>query len=341
MTSGADAPERVAIIKPCCIGDCIMSLPAVDAISAHWPTAEIDILTGRHSSVVYSFRPQHRVRRIPDAIDRGSMLRLGSLLNKEAYDIVVCLDRSRWLRVAVNLAQPRRSAFVKPLRPEQRHEIEVYLDVLRSAGVSTPASQPLIVTPDDEVAAAFDALPGLPPRFAVIHPGGARNPGVEMLEKRWRIDRYATVARQLSSSGLAVLLSGGDDDLRVTNEVALKAGISPERILAGRVDLRMLAAILSRASLYVGPDTGVSHLAAAVGTPSVAIFGPTNPRRYRPVGPNVQVVAPAASWKLPDRDLRRPIGEVPVSTEQITVEAVLTACRAVRLHDEHRQRCRG
>ncbi|MGH9175615.1 MAG: glycosyltransferase family 9 protein, partial [Vicinamibacterales bacterium] len=104
-----------------------MSLPAIDAVSAHWPAAEIDILVGRHSSVVYSYRPRHRVRRIPDQIDRGSTMRLGSMLHREGYDAVICLDRSRWIQFAIRLAQPRISTFVKPLRPEHRHEAEVYL----------------------------------------------------------------------------------------------------------------------------------------------------------------------------------------------------------------------
>jgi heptosyltransferase-2/heptosyltransferase-3 len=150
-----------------------------------------------------------------------------------------------------------------------------------------------------------------------------------MLSKRWPAARYAALARQLKGDGVSVLLSGGADDAGLAAAIADDAGLPASAILAGKADIATLAAILDHASVYVGPDTGVSHIAAATGTPTVTIFGPTNPRRYRPLGPDVTVLAPPQSWEIPDRDLRG-VNDVAdaVSTDLVSVESVLVAARS-------------
>ena len=101
---------------------------------------------------------------------------------------------------------------------------------------------------------------------------------------------------------------------------------APVTSLASRLDLKGTTAVIERATLYVGTDTGVSHLAAATGTPSVVIFGPTNPERYAPRGRAVEILAPEASRRLPDIDLRKSqrSSHRPRTTE-ITVEVVTHA----------------
>jgi len=112
--------------------------------------------------------------------------------------------------------------------------------------------------------------PAVPRRFAVIHPfsGSAR--------KIWPLERYAQVAERLSSQ----------------MPVEWCAGPSEELANARRFDdLYELACWLARARRYVGNDSGITHLAAAVGTPVVALFGPTDPRMWAPRGPAVRIVS--------------------------------------------------
>jgi heptosyltransferase-2/heptosyltransferase-3 len=173
-------------------------------------------------------------------------------------------------------------------------------------------------------------LTGINSPIAVLHPGGAQNPGATMLDKRWPADRFAELARVLHHDGTTVLLSGGMGDLGAARYVADKAGLEASAILAGQIDIETLTGVINRAAIYVGPDTGVTHIAAAVGTPTIAIFGPTNPRRYRPLGRHVQVLAPPESWEIPDRDLRRNSGPASrPSTEAVSIETVLAATRDV------------
>lgn len=327
MTRTHGQPRRIAILKPCCIGDCIMALPAIDAIAAACSSATIEVFVGSHSRVAVGFRPALTTKPLPDAIDFPSALLLARRLRLGRYDIVVSLDRSRWLRLAAHLSRAGVTANARAMSPEFRHESEVYLDVVREIGVPTPDSTPAITPTEDARRKAAEILGSCSWPVAVLHPGGAQNPGVSMLDKRWPVERFVELALALQRDGLAVLLSGGAGDRAVAHLVADRAGISASAILAGDVDIETLAAILHRASVYVGPDTGVSHIAAAVGAPTIAIFGPTNPRRYRPLGRDVQVLAPPESWQIPDRDLRRTATSL-ASTASVSLEAVLSAARA-------------
>jgi heptosyltransferase-2 len=324
-----DAPRRVAIIKPCCIGDCIMALPAVDAIIAAEATARIDVFVGAHSRVAFAFRDELTLRPVPDAFDLSSAMQLSRVLRQGQYDTVVCLDRSRWLRLATRLSRASVTNYARSMSPELRHESEVYLDIVREIGIATAYSMPSIAPTSDSQQRAAELLSGVQRAIAVLHPGGAQNPGVAMLDKRWPAERFAELARALVHDGANVLLSGGHGDLDVVRRVAERAGLAESSVLAGQIDIETLAAVIHRAAVYVGPDTGVTHLAAAVGTPTVAIFGPTNPRRYRPMGRHVQVLAQPESWRIPDRDLRRlSRTNLTASTDSVTLEMVVNATRA-------------
>jgi heptosyltransferase-2/heptosyltransferase-3 len=329
VTASDFRPQRIAIIKPCCIGDCIMALPAIDAILAAHPAASVDVYVGAHSRAAFAFRDALTIRPVPSSFDLSSALQLSRVLRQGRYDTVVSFDRSRWLRLAVRLSRANASAHAQSLTPEMRHESEVYLDVVRELGFATPVSAPRIVPTPSGRCLAAERLAGVKEPIAVLHPGGAQNPGVAMLDKRWPANRYAELARALRQDGSTVLLSGSASDLDVVRNVAELAGLDGSSILAGTLEIETLAAVISRAAVFVGPDTGVTHVSAAVGTPTIAIFGPTNPRRYRPLGRDVQVLAPPESWQVADRDLRRPskILQAP-STESVSVEMVLSATLA-------------
>lgn len=328
MTAIHDAPRRIAIVKPCCIGDCIMALPAVDAITASFESGTVEVFVGTHSRVAFQFRRGLKTRPVPNSLDLSSALQLSRVFRQGRYDTVVCLDRSRWLRLAARLSRATATGHARSLSPELRHESEVYLDVVREMGIQTPGSLPWVQPTPHGKRASAELLAGIRWPIAVLHPGGAQNPGAAMLDKRWPAERFAELARSLGRDGTTVLLSGGPGDLDVTRRVADAAGLADSAILAGKVDLDTLAGVINQAAVFVGPDTGVSHIAGALGTPTVAIFGPTNPRRYRPLGRHVQVLAPSESWQIPDRDLRRG-GSVPtrISTELVTVEMVVEAAR--------------
>ena len=109
--------------------------------------------------------------------------------------------------------------------------------------------------------------------LALVHPGAAYP------ARRWPAERWAGVAASLAPD---VLITGGPAERSLAMRVADRAGIDPARVLAGRTDLLELAAIVQAARLVVSGDTGIAHLATAMRTPSVVLFGPTSPARWGP-----------------------------------------------------------
>lgn len=120
-------------------------------------------------------------------------------------------------------------------------------------------------------------LPFTPRRaLAVVHPG------VTDPERRWPADRFGTVARLLSAAGLEVVVTGSTAEAGLAGRVCTVAGLGADAAHAGAYDLPALAGLVASASVTVSADTGVAHLATAVGTPSVVLFGPESPRRWGP-----------------------------------------------------------
>lgn len=304
-----------------------MALPAIDSLATTFPLAHIHAFTGRHSAPV--FRATEHISQVYLAPDQLTPARLPGMswnLRTAGHDWVVVLDRSRLLLTAARAASPGTLVTLETVKNEQRHEIDVYLDAVIAAGGREVSKTPRLDPGDKAIATARKALQTVDGPFAVLHPGGAENPGSVMLDKRWPVERYAEVAIELARRGFTPLLTGGPGDVQSCIDVARLAGHTNCLNLAGALDLLSTAAVIQQADLYVGTDTGVSHLAAAVGTPSVVIFGPTNPRRYGPRGKHVTILAPDASHALHDVDLRRAASaRNRPTTNDISAEAVLEA----------------
>jgi heptosyltransferase III len=172
----------------------------------------------------------------------------------------------------------------------------------RELGADPDPIPPSPVATRDEVASARAWRERLPDRFLAVHPGSGSP------TKNWPAPRFAKLAPALSE-GRPWLLVEGPADV----EAAAIAGRAPGAIVARELPPRVLAALLAESSLYVGNDSGVTHLAAAWGAPTLALFGPTDPQVWSPVGTAV-------------RALRAPKGDL----ERLTVEAVLGAARALK-----------
>lgn len=321
-------PARIAILKPCCIGDCVMALPTVDALAAAYPSATLDVYVGQHSSPVFEARSTvDRIIIIPDIPRWRDLLPIARRIRSGSYDWVVVLDRSRILKLTKYLAGSSRTLLLQHTTAGFRHESEVYLDAVRRAGV-TPADP----TPGIEFTApvretAANRATAFERPFAVLHPGGATNPGSVMFQKRWPVERFVKLIGLLRERGLCCVLTGGPDERELCAGVASQSGLSDDANLAGQLTLMESAALIQHTRLFVGTDTGISHLAAATGTPSIIIFGPTNPLRYGPRGDQVKILAPPASYRIQDTDLRKVAPEVsPVSTSEVSLDEVAEAC---------------
>ncbi|MFH1485361.1 MAG: glycosyltransferase family 9 protein, partial [Chloroflexota bacterium] len=161
----------------------------------------------------------------------------------------------------------------------EKHEAEYWLDVAGLLGAKV-ADYPMEITlrPEDE-AFAEKHLPNPSGRPTIaLHPGS----GEFSLARRWPSDRFAQVAQSLVQRHDAQLVMVGSTNERALAEEVARNVQPPPTNLAGKTTVRQLAAILKLCHLFVGNDSGVMHLAAAVGTPVVAIFGPSNHRAWGP-----------------------------------------------------------
>lgn len=158
------------------------------------------------------------------------------------------------------------------------HASTWYRGALDALGVPSGARDLPTIAPTREEAAAADPLVReLPEAFLALHPGSG-SPG-----KKWPAERFGALAATLSAERPYALIEG-PADREAVESVRARA---PQCLVLPGLPLRTLGAVLACAGFYVGNDSGVSHLAAAYGAPCLALFGPTDPAVWSPVGPRV------------------------------------------------------
>lgn len=166
-----------------------------------------------------------------------------------------------------------------PQPPAGRHAADWLKDAILDLVPFVPAQAPRLAPTADERAQAEPLLETLGGGFLALHPGSG-SPA-----KNWPADRYRTLAERLTA-GHRFLLVEGPADAAACDALRSLPGAVPARGLP----LRVLGALLSRARLYVGNDSGVSHLAAAFGAPCLVLFGPTDATSWRPLGVSVHTL---------------------------------------------------
>jgi len=160
------------------------------------------------------------------------------------------------------------TAHLPAWRPHE-HEVARWCRLLDEQGIPADPSR-LDVTVD------ADAAPGAAHGATLVHPGAAS------AARRWPSERWAEVVCAELGAGRRVAITGGHDEVGLARHVAEEAGLAEEAVLAGRTDLVGLAAAVAAADRVVCGDTGVAHVATAVGTPSVVLFGPVPPAEWGP-----------------------------------------------------------
>jgi hypothetical protein len=217
----------------------------------------------------------------------------------KAADVVLAYSRSA-PALDVLRASARRLLVHEPAPPSAGPHASRWLcEPLRELGSTEFDDPPPLAFSDDERAAAAPLLAQLPPRFLALHPGSG-SPA-----KNWPAERFTALAGRLAG-GQPTLLAVGPAE-----EAWLDAPAVPGAswVIARELPVRVLGAALSRAGLFVGNDSGASHLAAAAGATTLALFGPTDPSLWAPVGSS-------ARW------LRAPGAEL----RQLVVAAVVARC---------------
>ena len=349
---------RIVVIKPCCVGDVLMATPTIAALRRSLPFSHIAAVVGEHSRPMLANNP--RVNELIDAPAEMSARALARILRRGHFGAALVLDRSPLLNVAPYLARiPVRAGLDSdnrglalthpvPCPPGvRRHEVEWYLDVARALGVPAPRSESnLEFYPTEADRAAAGSIlseageEGSEAGYVALHVGGGSNPGMRLLSKRWRPDRWARIADWLAETFEAtVLLVGGPGNEDREAAGVLKSALFPATRpyvvdLVGRLDWGQMGALIERCALFLGHDTGAMHLATAVRTPVVAVFGPSDPARYGPWDPSRRsvAVAPAQPTARSAEDLRRASraeGEGMPYNDTVTIEGVWQAVEKI------------
>ena len=343
----SDAPnldriQRVLVTKLRHHGDVLLASPVLGALKRRLPQAEIDALVYQDTRDMLSGHPA--LRRLHLAIKRGGLLdewRLLRELRSQRYDLLVHLTSSargawlaRALRPAISVAPAHpgrmyRASFTH-LYPQvnARHMVECNLDALRRIGIwPSDEDKKLALVPGAEAETSADqhlrALGLEAGKFVLIHPTS------RWQFKCWPEEKVAQLALKLKQRGIALLFTSGPD----AAEISMVARILEQMgnaapTLAGKLRLKELAALTARARLFIGMDSAPMHIASAMGTPVVVLFGPSGANIWGP-------------WQVPARIISsdhscRPCGQDGCGgskrsdcLEVIPVERVLQAAMAL------------
>lgn len=290
---------HVLVRAPNWLGDTVMALPALRSLRGAMPGARLTV-TGRWAALLAGQGVGDVLLTYP--LRSGERRRFNRALGEEGADLAVLFANSfesalaarRWRarrRIGFD-ADGRRPLLTDavPLPRPRLHQVDEYAALLDRLGITVPSTPPVWHLGADPAAdAEIDALieqagVGRPARVVGLHLGAAFGPS-----KLWAPESFARLAGRLAAAQLSPLLLGSEAD-RDTAAAVTAACCPPPASLVGKDRPALLPRLLSRLSCLVSGDTGVAHLAAAVGVPTVTLFGSTDPRLTAPRGHGVRVI---------------------------------------------------
>jgi len=268
-------PKRILVVSMTNIGDVVLTCPVIDILRRDFPEAQMDVVTGPKAVSLFSDNPNFRIKVYDKKASLKNKFAWFLDLYKEHYDGVVDLRRTMLaLLLSPRFATP--AVFYNDRK--ELHKKDAHLYRLRQVYDFEAVSQQkyaVLTTSEDERFFEGALLPTLQNKdFVVIAPGAADS------AKRWNAEGFAQVADHLSATTKVVLV-GDAKDVQIVGEIQERmkgASIS----LAGKINLRQLAFVLSKCSWAITHDSGVMHLASYFNVPVVALWGPTSLERYAP-----------------------------------------------------------
>lgn len=286
------APRSILVIVTRRIGDVLLATPLIRSLKSAWPETRIEALVFAGTQGVLTGNPDlDAVHVVPGRPGTGEHLALITRLFRK-YDLALSLvpsDRPTlyaWLfgkkRMGLLVDWPNQRWKRRLLHhwaafdPDHTHTLRNHLALAGALGIT--AQSDVVVSWSDNDRAAVDALiTGPCSALAVLHPWP------KFRYKQWREDGWIAVARWLIDNGFRVALTGSPDTAEKAHVDAIAAQL-PDGIInaAGHLTLGGTSALIARSQFFVGPDTAVTHIAAATGVPTIVLFGPTDPVKWAP-----------------------------------------------------------
>lgn len=297
--SGATPPQRVLVVDLDNRGDLLLATPAVRALRQRFPSARLDALVTAYAAPAWQGNPHiDELLTCDKGVAAGplrSRARLAWRLRRRRYDLGVVLE-AHWgyagfaelLLAAAGVPRrlgrdlgKHRNLLTDAAPVRQQHWIDAYLDVAALAGaVADGGGMDVHIRPEDAAAAvAWAKANGVdrsPP--LALFPGGNQH----LIWRRWGAKGFAAVGDALARAlDAPVIVIGGPQDTAVAGDV-LRSMTMPAVSAAGALSWGATGALLRGCRLFVTNDSGPLHLAVAVGAPTVAVFGPTDPAVFGP-----------------------------------------------------------
>lgn len=288
------APRRILVVVTLRIGDVLLSTPLIRSLRQAWPQAEIEVLVFEHTEGVLLCNPD--IQRVITVAGRPGFWKhlrlLASLFRR--YDLALTTLMSDRPILYAWIAGRTRIGMLDDSRKQRwkqhllsrwatfddldTHTVLMNLKLADLLGIKRSYEVAVSWSPSDENtvtgALPFDLRSEA---FAILH----MYP--KFSYKMWRRDGWIELADWLMENGIRPVLSGGNfpDELAYVNQIfhSMPSGTVN---MAGKLSLAENAFLISRAKYYVGPDTALTHVAAALGIPTIALFGPSNPVKWGP-----------------------------------------------------------
>jgi heptosyltransferase-2 len=312
-----DATAAILLVPYMWIGDFVRCHSVVRLLRARFPHRPVDVLTTTLCAPLIDYMPGVRKGIVSDLPRRRLALReqqaLAARLSGENYGHALVMPRTWKSALAPFLAGiPERTGYFGEVRLGLLNDLrfgerKLPRMVDRCGALSLPKGAPLPADwplPELDVplseAQAWRARKGLPDdgRPVVAFAPGAVGPS-----KRWPVEHYAELARALTGDGLSVWVLGSPNEAPLAATIADAAGSQARDLTSD--DLRNAVLALKLAGAAVSNDSGLQHVAAAIGTPTIGIYGPTSPWHWAPLNPLAAVIETAAA--LPCRPCHKPV----------------------------------
>jgi heptosyltransferase-3 len=276
------------------LGDVLLTTPLLHSLRLAYPDARLDVLVFSNTAAMLEGNPD--INHIITTPNRPKSLDYRQLFRQlfRGYDLAITTQSGDRPFLYTLLASPLRVAVVPPKNAtgwwkrffvqhwtefddDNTHTVLQHLKLLDLINVPKCFS---LVPP--QIGNALNLAKQFPfladnTGYAVLHP----HP--QWTYKQWTAEGWVEVGHYLKKLGLKLVLSGGPAQEEVDYVANIQRQLPEDTVnLAGRVSLAQLATVIAQAKLYIGPDTGITHLAAATGVPVIALYGPTNPVKWAP-----------------------------------------------------------
>lgn len=283
--------NRILVIRGGAIGDFILTLPAIRALRQAYPNAQIDILGYKHIAVLAK-NPVYadQIRSVESAALSRFFARDADLPRELAnyfasFDLIVSYLYDPNLIFEANLRRSgSKNVICGPAKIENSaHATRQLARPIEELDLSIPDFAPKVFPSDEDRHCAAEFLVGLTTPLVALHPGSGSE------KKNWQLENWIDLGNYVHENfaGSLVIVSGEADQSQ-TEKLQMIFENSRTRF-ANLLPLPHLAAILEK-TIFVGHDSGISHLAAATGAESILVFGPTDPAVWAPLNKNVRVI---------------------------------------------------